>query len=926
MSTISAITGLSAPGQLATGDDPNPSLPTGFKDDYQLIDFIVGEPVLLFIVASFAPLLQLVDADSGEVLLEASSEPLGFIPQAERNYLIRVTSAAPAIGTYTVAALPNTRFWTAGSGDWATANNWLNSILPGSLDQVKIDRNGDLTVTHSQGNTTINRLDSKEQISVTGGSLTVTDTTLVDALFSVSGGTVSFGGGTAIRDLALSAGTLAGNGSVLVTQGATWTSGTYSGKGLTIAPTSTLNLSGNLTKLLAGGILTNQGLTTWSGGTLVSNTAASVITNAAGGTFDIAGNLTLDQAPGAPLPTFNNAGLLKKTTGTGTASIEATLNNTGEVVVQAGKLALFGGGSNSGSFQIDADATLEFSNRTFTLGAGTVFTGAGTIRLDGGSLVASEPLSLSSGSFDGVGSFTGNFINLGATINPGVENPFTLGLAALGVGVLDISGDYRQGDNGTLTIQLGGTNDGISRQFDLLSISGNAEFDGKLSLDLINGFTPQVGDRFTIATFASRTPDRNFDPILQPELTALGLFANPEFSAQDLTLVIRDLPTLSFTNTVTSLAENTNTSAALRLADLIITDRDSSQNNLILSGADADFFEIFRASAAATPQLRLKINTVLDFETQSQYRVTVNVDDPAIAAQASEGIAGNNLEASQDFTLSLTDQFEAPPFVTNFGGDNSPDLVWRNGSAQATTGEASIVLMDLLTLESQVALQPFIRDRHWQIQATGDFDGDPSELGTANRKADLVWRNQATGQNVLWRMDGTLPLQAVPLAPVTDRTWEIRGSGDFDRNGTSDLIWYNTQSRQAVVWYLDGNTGSETRAALVTQQTETDWQLEGSGDFDGNGTADLVWSKGSEVSIWSMNGLERTRQQTLALPIAAGHTLGAIGDYNQDRESDLIWQNVATGQTEVWLRNAGESLGRFPLDRSSLNLGLNLVA
>lgn len=923
MPEISAITGLLAPGQLATGDDPNPSLPTSFKDDYQLIDFIVGEPVLLFIVPSFALLLQLVDAGSGEVLLEASSEPLGFIPEADRNYLIRVTSAAPAIGPYTVGALPNTRFWNAASGDWATANNWLNSILPRSLDQVQIDRNGDLTITHSQGTTTINRLDSKEQISVTGGSLTVTDTASIEALFSVSGGTVSFGGDTAIRDLALSVGTLAGNGSVLVTDSATWTGGTYGGKGLTIATTSTLNLSGNLTKLLAGGILTNQGLTTWSGGTLVSNTAASVITNAAGGTFDIAGNLTLDQAPGAPLPTFNNAGLLKKSTGTSTTSFEATLNNTGTVVVQAGKLALFGGGSNSGSgsFQIDAGTTLEFSNRTFTLGAGTVFTGAGTIRLDGGSLIASQPLSLSSGRFDGVGSFTGNLVNLGATINPGVENPFALGPAALGVGVLDISGDYRQGDNGTLTIQLGGTGSGTGRQFDLLKISGNAEFDGKLNLELINGFTPQVGDRFTIATFASRTPDRNFDPILQPELTALGLFANTEFNAQDLTLVIRDIrdrPTLSFTNTVTSLPENTNTNPAPRLADLVITDLDGGQNNFLLSGEDASLFEIVRPPTATTSQLRLKANTVLDFETKAQYRVTVNVDDPAIA--------GNNLETSQDFTLSLTDHFEAPPFVTNFGGDNSPDLVWRNGSAQATTGEASIVLMDLLTFENQVALQPFIRDRHWQIQATGDFDGDPSELGTANRKADIVWRNQATGQNVLWRMDGTLPLQAVPLAPVTDRAWEIRGSGDFDRNGTSDLLWYNTQTSQAVVWYLDGNTGRETRAAFVTQQTETGWQLEGSGDFDGNGTADLVWSKGSEVSIWSMNGLERTRAQSLDLTIGAGYTLGAIGDYNQDRESDLIWQNVATGQTEVWLRNAGESLGRFPLDRSSVNASLSLAA
>ena len=37
-------------------------------------------------------------------------------------------------------------------------------------------------------------------------------------------------------------------------------------------------------------------------------------------------------------------------------------------------------------------------------------------------------------------------------------------------------------------------------------------------------------------------------------------------------------------------------------------------------------------------------------------------------------------------------------------------------------------------------------DRNWTIEGVGNFNAD--------RKPDLVWRNLATGQNVIWFMDG----------------------------------------------------------------------------------------------------------------------------------------------------------------------------
>jgi ELWxxDGT repeat protein len=114
-------------------------------------------------------------------------------------------------------------------------------------------------------------------------------------------------------------------------------------------------------------------------------------------------------------------------------------------------------------------------------------------------------------------------------------------------------------------------------------------------------------------------------------------------ASQAFTLTVTDVnetPTaVTFTNTTTSLAENTSTATAIKLAEISVTDDALGTNNLSLSGADAAFFEIVGR------ELRLVASTVLDFETKSSYSVTVEVNDPAV---------GGAVDASQAFTLTLT--------------------------------------------------------------------------------------------------------------------------------------------------------------------------------------------------------------------------------------------------------------------------------
>lgn len=127
--------------------------------------------------------------------------------------------------------------------------------------------------------------------------------------------------------------------------------------------------------------------------------------------------------------------------------------------------------------------------------------------------------------------------------------------------------------------------------------------------------------------------------------TAVG--ATPDGTA-DLTINITDAsdpPTVTLANTVTSLPENTDTTARTRVADIIITDDALGTNTLSLTGADAALFEI------VGNQLFIVAGAGIDFETNPALDVTVNVDDATVGASPDD---------TASLSISVSDVNEAP--------------------------------------------------------------------------------------------------------------------------------------------------------------------------------------------------------------------------------------------------------------------------
>ncbi|MGB7328872.1 MAG: DUF4347 domain-containing protein, partial [Rubripirellula sp.] len=131
---------------------------------------------------------------------------------------------------------------------------------------------------------------------------------------------------------------------------------------------------------------------------------------------------------------------------------------------------------------------------------------------------------------------------------------------------------------------------------------------------------------------------------------------NPDDSdSHTLTLTdVNETPSVSLTSVVASLAEDTDTTSAIVVANIVITDDALGSETLSLSGLDAGFFEIVGGD------LRLKAGVNLDFETNPTLNVTVEVDDTTISGSPDD---------SASHSVTITDVVETPTQVLTPSND-----------------------------------------------------------------------------------------------------------------------------------------------------------------------------------------------------------------------------------------------------------------
>jgi hypothetical protein len=238
------------------------------------------------------------------------------------------------------------------------------------------------------------------------------------------------------------------------------------------------------------------------------------------------------------------------------------------------------------------------------------------------------------------------------------------------------------------------------------------------------------------------------------------------------------------------------------------------------------------------------------------------------------------------------------PSTHDLNGDGFTDLWWRH----ETAGWVAAWHMNRQWLiDARLTTPDRVTDFAWQIVGSADFnhDGHP----------DLLWQHGSSGIITLWYMNGTSFIGVGRMSPnaSSDADWQVRTVADFNDDGNPDLIWHHRTLGYVAVWILDGVTLVDAHLLTPSRVADLSWKIVGTGDFNGDGHADLFWrhQRTGLMTVWYMNGsvfvgAGLVSPNTVSDP---AWEIGAIADVNDDGRPDLVWQHRDTGLLSAWIMN-----------------------
>ena len=254
---------------------------------------------------------------------------------------------------------------------------------------------------------------------------------------------------------------------------------------------------------------------------------------------------------------LTNAGLVRLTGASGSRGVRggsSSFRNDGTVEhTGAGRFYVYGGASatnaadwriteggdlwgftGAGTFTNTASATLTASGAETTqiVGGGLTVSNAGTVDVREGTLSVSRPFTHLPGAvLMGSGTFEpGTQFALQGTLAPGTSP-----------GLLSWTGRYAPEATADLAIEIGGSEPGTGH--DQLAVSGEAAASGRLTAEVLPGYTPTDGEVLTVLTATSVTGGFTFEGLVDP-VADVSLYPDVTETAVTLT-AFNGIPTVS---------------------------------------------------------------------------------------------------------------------------------------------------------------------------------------------------------------------------------------------------------------------------------------------------------------------------------------------------------------------------------------------
>jgi uncharacterized repeat protein (TIGR01451 family) len=243
--------------------------------------------------------------------------------------------------------------------------------------------------------------------------------------------------------------------------------------------------------------------------------------------------------------------------------------------------------------------------------------------------------------------------------------------------------------------------------------------------------------------------------------------------------------------------------------------------------------------------------------------------------------------------------------IGDFNGDGDSDIIWQHDSNNL----ASMWIndeTDVLTV-GQLGSGGTLPVGAPPVFPYGPFGFDIKAIGDVNADGkDDVISQQVNGDVVIWQMDGTYTGTIVhdhvgPFASGALAGWTVKGSGDFNGDGNADLIWQNTNGTVAM-WLMDDNFNPTFVGAVGPFNPGANWQIKGVGDINGDGNSDLIFQEtGGLVAAWEMDGTSATFVGAIGpFNPGANWKVQGTGDFNHDGKADILFQEVNSGLVAEW--------------------------